>query len=119
MRRWIFSLVATAVLIAGTAAWAAPTLVSGSTPVDPIGQQIDTKDATRIRQAVANIWDELHGPSAAGRKAAVQGLARQRHWLDGLMKAGRYDEVARLSQEAAAPTPGCSPSAPPQGAEKN
>jgi tetratricopeptide (TPR) repeat protein len=103
MKRWIFSLVATAVLIAGTAAWAAT--ARSSQPADPIGQQINSKDATQIAQAVANIWDKLHAASADDRKAAVQGLARQGHWLAALMKAERYDDVARLSQEATVTLP--------------
>ncbi|MGD0649530.1 MAG: hypothetical protein ABSA97_00025 [Verrucomicrobiia bacterium] len=73
MRKWSLNLVAVALLGAGTVGWAAPTLVSGSTPANPIGQQIDTKDATQIQQAVANIWEKLRGPSADDRKVAVQG----------------------------------------------
>jgi tetratricopeptide (TPR) repeat protein len=98
----VAAVVAAALLVAGTSGWAATT---ASQPTDPIAQQIDSKDATQIQQAVANISGKLHALSADDRKAAVMGLARQGHWLAGLMKAGRYDEVARLSLEATVTLP--------------
>ena len=98
--RGMLAMVAVALVAVGTTGWAAPTPASGSTPADPIGQQIGSKDATQIQQAVATIQQRLQGTDHHERRAAVLGLTREGHWLKKLMNAERYDNVVRLTQEA-------------------
>jgi tetratricopeptide (TPR) repeat protein len=99
----IWNFVVTAVVATVSIGWAPTALQAQS--VDPIGQQIDSKDPAQIQQAVATIRNQLLVASPSDRKATVQGLAQQGHWLEKLKEAQQQEEIVRLAQEATLAVP--------------
>jgi len=99
----IWNFVVTAVVATASIGWAATALPAQS--VDPIAQQIDSKDPAQIQRAVATIRNRLLAASPDDRKAAVQGLAQQGHWLEKLKEAQQQEEIVRLAQEATLAVP--------------
>jgi len=97
MRKLVFGVLAVVALTALAGSWAAQS--KPSKPVDPILQQIESKDPAQIQEAVTTVWEQLHAETSHDRRVAVLGRIKKGHWLTGLMAAQRYEDVAGLALE--------------------